>query len=94
MYQDPKHRKLKERTLRFDPYHDEKLCQVAESLGLQPAVLGRELVEMGVELMGNKDICAVAKKLKCSKASLIQQLVAQGALELKAMLEDKERLRA
>lgn len=40
MYQDPKHRKLKERTLRFDPYHDEKLCQVAESLGLQPAVLG------------------------------------------------------
>lgn len=52
MYNDPKHRKLKERTLRFDPYHDEKLCQVAESLGLQPAVLGRELVEMGVELMG------------------------------------------
>lgn len=94
MYQDPKHRKLKERTLRLDPYHDEKLCQVAESLGLQPAVPGRELVEMGLEMMGSKDITAVAKKLKCSKASLIQQLVAQGALELKAMLEDKERLRA
>lgn len=94
MYQDPKHRKLKERTLRFDPYHDERLCRVAESLGLQPAVLGRELVEMGVELMGDKNVNALAKKLKCSKAALIQQLVAQGALELKAMLDDKERLRA
>jgi hypothetical protein len=94
MYDNPKHRKLRERTLRFDPYHDERLCQVAASLGLQPAVLGRELVEMGVELMGNKDVTSLAKKLKCSKAALIQQLVAQGALELKAMLEDKERLRA
>jgi hypothetical protein len=94
MYNDPKHRKLKERTLRFDPYHDEQLCQVAESLGLQPAVLGRELVEMGIELMGDKNISTLAKKLKCSKAALIQQLVAQGALELKTMLEEKERLRA
>jgi predicted DNA-binding protein len=94
MYDNPKHRKLKERTLRFDPYHDDRLCQVAASLGLQPAVLGRELVEMGVELMGDKNVNALAKKLKCSKAALIQQLVAQGALELKAMLEDKERLRA
>ena len=94
MYDNPKHRKLRERTLRFDPYHDERLCQVAASLGLQPAVLGRELVEMGVELMGDKNVNALAKKLKCSKSALIQQLVAQGALELKAMLDDKERLRA
>lgn len=44
--------------------------------------------------MRDKNIISLAKKLKCSKAALIHQLVMQGAIELKTVLEEKERLRA
>lgn len=95
MYDNPRHVKNNVHKVRLNHYSDSRLRRVASSLGLQPAVLGRELVELGAELLGDPDIVTLAATLKCSTTALVQQLVAQGVQELKALLdEDNNRLRA
>lgn len=96
MYTDPSHRRDNVHKVRLNHYSDSQLRRVAQSLGLQPAVLGRELVEMGAELLGDPEIVSLAATLKCSTTALVQQLVSQGAQELKALLDEKgtKRLRA
>ncbi|CAG8863122.1 hypothetical protein PS627_00058 [Pseudomonas fluorescens] len=95
MYDNPRHVKNNIHKVRLNHYSDAQLRRVASTLGLQPAVLGRELVEMGAELLGDPDVVSLATTLKCSTTALIQQLVTQGVQELKALLdEDTNRLRA
>ena len=96
MYDNPRHRKNIITKVRLNHYSNARLRQVANSLGLEPAVLGRELVEMGLELLGDSDIDSLSQRLKCTPAALIQQLVTHGAQELSAVLDEQSsnRLRA
>ena len=88
-YDNPRHRKDNIHKVRLNHYSDNQLRKVASSLGMQPAVLGRELVELGAELLGDPDIVKLSQAMKCSTTALIQQLVTQGAQELASLLNEQ-----
>ncbi len=96
MYDNPRHVKNNIHKVRLNHDSDAQLRRVASSLGMQPAPLARELVELGAELLGDKDVVQLARSLRCSPTALVQQLVIQGVQQLKALLDEKDtpRLRA
>lgn len=100
MYEDPNQRRDQLTRVRLSYDRDTELRQVARAIGVQHSVLARDLVEIGLDALGQitgkRGEIDLAEHFGCTPTELVSQLLREAVRELRAVAAEQsaERLRA